>query len=182
MAGINRLGKAPPKPGTLRPPDPNKYRTVDIFSEGMEGDLDYLRMVQDIEDLQQQHGWLFGRGAFDKGDLLYLRDEEEKQRHAELELRDKELNQFAALRAKMERREKQSITDPKFSKETKAPKSGTKLLSRMLKVRPKKVIEAQKRKPDETSTSSQQNQTKKLRSGDTCTSKEQSKSQDQDKS
>lgn len=46
--GINRLGKAPPKPGTLRPPDPNKYRTVDMFSEGTEGDADYMRMVQDV--------------------------------------------------------------------------------------------------------------------------------------
>lgn len=48
MQGINRLGKAPPKPGTLRPPDPNKYRTVDMFSEGAEGDADYMRMVQDV--------------------------------------------------------------------------------------------------------------------------------------
>lgn len=60
--------------------------------------------------------------AFDKGDLLYLRDEEEKQRHAELELRDKELNQFAALRAKMERQAKQSNTDARLQKKTKAPK------------------------------------------------------------
>ncbi|CAD7696348.1 unnamed protein product [Ostreobium quekettii] len=108
MAGINRLGKAPPKPGQLRPPDPNKYRTVDMFSEGAEGDADYVRMVQDIEDMQQQQGWLFGRGAFDKGDLLYLRDEAERQRHAELELRDSEKTQFAALRAKFEQQDGQS--------------------------------------------------------------------------
>lgn len=45
--------------------------------------------------------------AFDKGDLLYLRDEAEKQRHAELELRDSEKTQFAALRAKFEKQEGQ---------------------------------------------------------------------------
>lgn len=93
------MGKAPPKPGTLRPPDPNKYRTVDIFSEGAEGDADYMRMVHDIEEMQQPQ-------VFDKGDLLYLRDEAERQRHAEMELRDMERCRFAALRAKMENKQR----------------------------------------------------------------------------
>ena len=48
MQGINRLGKGPAKPGTMRPQDPNKYKTMDIFSEGTEGDKDYARMVQDV--------------------------------------------------------------------------------------------------------------------------------------
>ena len=48
--GINRLGKAPPRPGSLRPPDPNRNRILDIFSEGTEGDADYARMVQDVSD------------------------------------------------------------------------------------------------------------------------------------
>ncbi|CAL8466882.1 g6418 [Coccomyxa elongata] len=100
MAGINRLGKAPPRPGSLRPPDPNRNRVLDIYSEGTEGDADYMRMVQDIEDAQQsQVGWLFGRGAFDKGDLLYLRDEEEKRRFKEEELRELERAQFLRLQA-----------------------------------------------------------------------------------
>lgn len=102
MAGINRLGKAPPKPGTLRPPDPNKYRTIDLYSEGAEGDIEYQRMVRDIEDMQQQQGWLFGRGAFDKADLLYLRDTAEQQRHKELELADRERSEFLLLRAKLD--------------------------------------------------------------------------------
>ena len=46
--------------------------------------------------------------AFDKGDLLYLRDEAERQRHAELELRDSEKTQFAALRAKFEQQDGQT--------------------------------------------------------------------------
>lgn len=46
--GINRLGKAPPRPGSLRPPDPNRNRVLDIYSEGTEGDADYMRMVQDV--------------------------------------------------------------------------------------------------------------------------------------
>ena len=37
--------------------------------------------------------------AFDKGDLLYLRDEEEKRRFKETELRDSERIRFQALRA-----------------------------------------------------------------------------------
>lgn len=40
--------------------------------------------------------------AFDKGDLLYLRDEEEKRRFMEMELRDSEQQQFAKARAKVE--------------------------------------------------------------------------------
>lgn len=38
------------------------------------------------------------RAAFDKGDALYLRDETERARHAELELRDAQLSKFARLR------------------------------------------------------------------------------------
>ena len=40
--------------------------------------------------------------AFDKGDLLYLRDEEEKRRFTEMELRDSERQQFMNARAKIE--------------------------------------------------------------------------------
>lgn len=32
----------------MRPADPNKYKTTDIFSEGTEGDKEYQRMVQDV--------------------------------------------------------------------------------------------------------------------------------------
>ena len=48
MQGINRLGKAPPRPGSLRPPDPNKYKTENMYSLGGENDAEYLRMVQDV--------------------------------------------------------------------------------------------------------------------------------------
>ena len=40
--------------------------------------------------------------AFDKGDLLYLRDEEDKRRFAEQELRESELRSFARMRQKTE--------------------------------------------------------------------------------
>lgn len=54
LQGINRLGKAPPRPGSLRPPDPNRNRVLDIYSEGTEGDADYMRMVQDVSMLLRQ--------------------------------------------------------------------------------------------------------------------------------
>ena len=41
--------------------------------------------------------------AFDKADLLYLRDTAEQQRHNELELRDSERNQFASLRSQLDK-------------------------------------------------------------------------------
>lgn len=48
VQGINRLGKAAPKPGSLRPPDPNRRQDLDLFSEGAEQDPDYMRMVNDV--------------------------------------------------------------------------------------------------------------------------------------
>lgn len=41
-----------------------------------------------------------GFAAFDKADLLYLRDEEEKMRFKEDELRDSERSEFLKLKAK----------------------------------------------------------------------------------
>jgi len=126
-----------------------------MFSEDIEGDADYLKMVQDIEDLQQQQGWLFGRGAFDKGDLLYLRDEAEKQRHAELELRDTELSQFAALKARMETKDKRrKETATSLPKSKSAKRSQTRILGTLLRVKPKAKLEIQtKRKSAETAES-----------------------------
>ncbi|KAL3154095.1 hypothetical protein ABBQ32_013632 [Trebouxia sp. C0010 RCD-2024] len=191
VQGINRLGKAAPKPGSLRPPDPNRRQDLDLFSEGAETDADYMRMVHDIEDTQQnQSGWLFGRGgmlqlfvssdtdfattvlhdnatvtmqpmacnfgsagirfywhqpqprlniyaAFDKGDLLYLRDEEEKRRFTEMELRDSEQQQFrkerarieaeraaAALRAAQARKDKQGRIKPSNAQNSSSQEQG----------------------------------------------------------
>jgi hypothetical protein len=46
---------------------------------------------------------LLFRAAFDKADLLYLRDTVEQQRHTEMEQRDSETAEFAAMRARIER-------------------------------------------------------------------------------
>jgi hypothetical protein len=43
--------------------------------------------------------------AFDKADLLYLRDTAEQQRHVEMEQHDTEVAEFAAARARVEREE-----------------------------------------------------------------------------
>jgi hypothetical protein len=40
-------------------------------------------------------GWLFAKGAFDKGDLLYLRNEEERRKFVEQE---QEFNERQAVR------------------------------------------------------------------------------------
>jgi hypothetical protein len=119
-----------------------------MTAEGTEGDIEYQRMVQDIEEMQQRQGWLTGRGgepmrpalpppplrvparntqatpspaattathhrhhhsrnpprhaAFDKADLLYLRDQAELERHKELEQRDGERAHFLAMKAQTE--------------------------------------------------------------------------------
>ncbi len=51
MAGINRLGKAPPGPRIVRPVDPTRNRVTDFLSENreaLESDRDYQRAVQDV--------------------------------------------------------------------------------------------------------------------------------------
>ena len=48
------------------------------------------------------HKHLTTAAAFDKGDLLYLRDEEEKRRFTEMELRDSEQQQFRKERSRVE--------------------------------------------------------------------------------
>lgn len=40
--------------------------------------------------------------AFDKDDALFLRDEAEKARHKEMELRDAEIGKFARLRSELD--------------------------------------------------------------------------------
>ncbi|DBA96094.1 hypothetical protein WJX77_012305 [Trebouxia sp. C0004] len=137
MAGINRLGKAAPKPGSLRPPDPNRRQDLDLFSEGAETDADYMRMVHDIEDTQQnQSGWLFGRGAFDKGDLLYLRDEEEKRRFTEMELRDSERQQFMKERARVEAERAAAALRAAQARRDKAGRQASKAALNSVRIKP----------------------------------------------
>jgi hypothetical protein len=45
LQGINRLGKGAAKPGTLRPADPNRFKTEDFFSVEAEDDPEYLRRI-----------------------------------------------------------------------------------------------------------------------------------------
>ena len=49
--------------------------------------------------------------AFDKGDLLYLRDEEEKKRYAEQELRETESRAFNSMRQKVMSQHADSLAD-----------------------------------------------------------------------
>lgn len=46
--GINRLGKGTAKPGTLRPADPNRFKTEDFFSVDAEQDPEYLRRIVEV--------------------------------------------------------------------------------------------------------------------------------------
>mmetsp|Transcript_6255 Transcript_6255/g.17969 ORF Transcript_6255/g.17969 Transcript_6255/m.17969 type:complete len:275 (-) Transcript_6255:233-1057(-) len=138
MAGINRLGKGAPKP-RVHAPDLNRNRTLDFFSEEtgkLESDRDYQRTVQDIEDAAQTQGWLFSRGAFDKTDLLYLRDQEEKSRHTEMELHDKEVMAYAQLRMQSDKQKPApglGIAGRKIEKERNARPPG-KVQPRIIKI------------------------------------------------
>lgn len=54
--------------------------------EATRNDPLYEKLVQDLQDSAPGvRGWLFAAGAFDKGDLLYLRKVEREQKHVEEE-------------------------------------------------------------------------------------------------
>lgn len=60
MQGINRFGKAPAKPGTLRPTDPNRFKTEDFFSVDAEEDPEYIRRVVEVCVLLCARYWVLG--------------------------------------------------------------------------------------------------------------------------
>lgn len=65
--------------------------------------LPYMLLAKQIHLLNADwHSTYSPYAAFDKGDLLYLRDEEEKRRFTEMELRDSEQQQFRKERARIE--------------------------------------------------------------------------------
>ncbi len=66
-----------------------------------------LLPLQLEEQQTNRSGWLFARGAFDKGDLLYLRDEEERLRHSEQMMEQAERDAFAAARQRVEEEEEE---------------------------------------------------------------------------
>ncbi|KAL4857986.1 hypothetical protein ACK3TF_001951 [Chlorella vulgaris] len=71
--------------------------------EGVAHDAEYQKMVQDVTDSQSGvKGWLFAAGAFDKGDQLYLKSEEERLRFVEQELEENERRAFLLQRARLE--------------------------------------------------------------------------------
>jgi len=76
MAGMNRLGSAPKKaPAAPRPVDPHRFKSIESKPQDTDGDLEYQKLVQEVEEGvgSRQAGWLFGRGAFDRTDLQYLK-------------------------------------------------------------------------------------------------------------
>ncbi|GLC64877.1 hypothetical protein PLESTF_000216900 [Pleodorina starrii] len=79
-----------------------RFQTHTVASEGVELDDNYQKMVADIEEQTQRSGWLFGRGAFDKADLQYLRDFNNSLRYKEVEIEDKEKELWERERARLE--------------------------------------------------------------------------------
>ena len=95
--------------------------------EGAATDVDFQRAIQQLED--QQHGragWLFARGAMDKGDQAYLNDQEERRRHAEEASLDRERAEFMAARVRVvEEESRQAMrTETNSAQTTNAGKVG----------------------------------------------------------
>jgi len=95
-----------------------RFATEDVIPEDAANDVDFQRAVQKLEDQTHgQAGFLFSKGAFDKGDFAYMREEEDRQRHVEEAMAEQELTEFAAARLRVEqeekkRKEKASVNAP----------------------------------------------------------------------
>ena len=97
--------------------------------EGAAEDVEYQRALQQLED--QQHtraGWLAPRGAFDKGDQAYIREQEERERHMEEAMHAQESNAFLAATARAKEAEeearRQRLAAQKVAHAKKGPKGG----------------------------------------------------------
>lgn len=77
-----------------------RQRTVDVLSDEAAKDPDFIKAVHDIQDMQQRQGFLLGKGALDKNDLLYVREQEEQRKSQELERADSERTAFALMRSR----------------------------------------------------------------------------------
>jgi hypothetical protein len=63
LQGINRLGRGTAKPGTLRPTDPNRFKTEDFFSVDAEQDPEYIRRVIEVCQPLLLHGFVVNKGT-----------------------------------------------------------------------------------------------------------------------
>jgi hypothetical protein len=55
-----------------------RNRVIDHMPEGAQYDPDYQKFQRELEDTQQGQGFLFGRGAFDRQDIMYLKELKEE--------------------------------------------------------------------------------------------------------
>ena len=60
---------------------PSRYQVEDIMPEGATEDVDFQKALLRLREQQEVRGagWLAPSGKFDKGDLAYVREEEEKR-------------------------------------------------------------------------------------------------------
>ena len=89
-----------------------RFQTEDVVPDDAAGDFEFQKAVQQIED--QQHvraGFLFARGAFDKGDQAYIKEQEERNRHAEEAMHERERAEFMAARARAEAEERRKAEE-----------------------------------------------------------------------
>mmetsp|Transcript_25875 Transcript_25875/g.72470 ORF Transcript_25875/g.72470 Transcript_25875/m.72470 type:complete len:204 (+) Transcript_25875:380-991(+) len=145
MAGMNRLGSGPKRPPAApRPIDPDRFRSIELKPEDVEGDLEYQKLVKEVEEGVggRQAGWLFGRGAFDKTDLHYLKELEDKRKYADLQQVEQEKATFAMQRASFEKGSSgadavQDLIEQarKVKKEAATARTQSKVLARMVKVK-----------------------------------------------
>jgi hypothetical protein len=81
-------------------PAQNRFAVEDVVPPDASEDVEFQRAVQQLEDLQNPRGYVYAKGAFDRGDQAYLKEQEERRRHVEEAVAERERAEFVTARAR----------------------------------------------------------------------------------
>ncbi|GAX79086.1 hypothetical protein CEUSTIGMA_g6526.t1 [Chlamydomonas eustigma] len=109
-----------------------RNRIIDVKPPGAENDPDYVKFQRELEETQQGQGWLFGRGAFDRQDIMYLKELKEEVRTTEDELNEMASSEFARLRSKSDAEYEASLNTTGSLLIAKKPKKEIKPVAKLL--------------------------------------------------
>lgn len=95
----------------LQDKKPSRYQFEDVMPDGAQDDIEFQKALERLQEQQQVRGagWLAAKGAFDRGDYQYIREQEDRKRHFEEHLQERERNEFVAARIRAEEEERKKV-------------------------------------------------------------------------
>jgi len=83
------------QPGNKGQAKVSKYSHEDVIAEGAGKDVEFQRAISTIEALQSSKGsYIIAKGALDKADAAFLIEEDEKRKHSERVMEERERRAF----------------------------------------------------------------------------------------